>query len=91
MAPQQPDIERAVVEAYCEATGLSRKVVLAGIDGSADIPFDSVLGVELIVAMEGRFQIRIPEDEEGKAKNFKNLRSFSRMVERYARAAEPAG
>ncbi len=90
MAVGHADVERAVIDAYCEATGLRRDVVVAGIDGSEDVPLDSVLGVELIVAMEGRFSVSIPEDEEGKAKNFGSLRNFSRMVERHVRAREAA-
>lgn len=77
------NVLEAVIKAYCEATGLARDVVAAGLDGSDEVPFDSVLGVELIVAMEGRFGVRISEDEEGQGKNFKSLRSFSKMVERY--------
>jgi acyl carrier protein len=83
-------VEQAVIEAYVEATGLGRDAVVAGLDGSDEVPFDSVLGVELIVAMEGRFGVSISEDEEGQAKNFQNLRSFSKMVERYVQTVKAA-
>ena len=90
MTVSRRDIERAVVDAYCAATDADRAVVEAGLDGDPAVPFDSILGVELMAAVEGVFKTTIPEAEETVAKNFKTLRDFARMIERYVSSREQA-
>lgn len=81
-------VEAAVIEAYCAATGVDPKTAAEGFAGGGSTPFDSIVGLELIVAMEIRFGAPIDEAEETKRDNFASLKAFTEMVERYVGAAD---
>lgn len=81
-----PTIRAAVIEAYAAATGLTPEAAGAGYNGSPAVPFDSILGLELMVALEDRFNVEIPEEEETRAANFISLAAFARMAGKYVGA-----
>lgn len=85
-----PEVRAAVIAAYAEATGVDTQQATAGFDGDPLVAFDSIIGLELMVAVEARLGIEIPEVEETRGANFRSIAAFARMVDGYRRAA-PGG
>lgn len=84
-------VKAAVIEAYTAATGVTRTAALNSFAGGASAPFDSIVGLELIVALEARFGVEIDETEETERANFSDLAAFTRMVERYVDGSTAKG
>ena len=80
-----------MIEAYTAATGVTRTAALDGFAGGASAPFDSIVGLELIVALEARFGVEIDEAEETTRANFSDLEAFTQMVERYVGGSTSKG
>ena len=70
------EIDSIVVEEICEVTGKDKNDISVNtsmIDGAA---FDSLDVVEVIMALEEKFDIEIPDEEAQKMSNISDIISF---------------
>lgn len=84
------ELESAVISAYCAANGVKPADARSGFATPDALDFDSLVGLELMVALEARFGVDLPPREGTRHRSFETLRSFTDMVERYVGRAAGA-
>src|SRR5437016_1260892 len=84
------DINELVVRAYLASNHVKEEVVRRGFDGSKDVPVDSLVGEELLAAVEEECGVHVPSGESLNRGVRPSLRAYAELVERYAAKAAPA-
>jgi acyl carrier protein len=70
--------ERKIINAIAKETGIDKKEITLG-SNLYDIGIDSLSALELLVALEDKYDIRIPEDQ---LNNLTTVREIVKVVQR---------
>jgi acyl carrier protein len=87
MAMERKEIESAVNEIFVREFELEERDVGAHAQLREDLQLDSLDAVDMVVALEKRFKIRIPEDQARAVKTVGDVYDF---LERAIKAEPPA-
>lgn len=88
--PSRQELDDAVVAAYCAANDVKPAKAREAFGTPGGLEFDSLIGLELMAALEAKFGVEIPAREGTRRQNFATLRTFADMVERYVGSGRSA-